>query len=101
MNFHAFLDWVREDLTYKAPELWPEAVWQHLAFIEATYPDGPARVETPASGLSDDEMVAAIELCRVVVDSPDPEPIKASLVRLRVLLDRFPGTPTTIEGAAA
>lgn len=51
--------------------------------------------------LSHDEMVAAIELCRVVVDSPDPEPIKASLGRLRVLLDRFPGTPTTIERNAA
>ncbi len=51
---------------------------------------------TPAP-LSHAEMVAAIELCRVVVESPDPEAIKASLGRLRILLDRFPGAVSEVD----
>ncbi len=56
---------------------------------------------TSPAPLSHDEMVEAIRLCTVVVESPDPEPIGSALGRLRVLLDRFPGTPTSTEGTAA
>ena len=99
MKLHAYIEWMHRDLAYKPPEGWPGVLAQHLRFMAATYPDVDAREDKPAA-LSDEEFMAAIELCRVVGYDENANVKGHALGRLRVLLDRFPGTPTSTEGAA-
>lgn len=49
MKLHEYVEWMREDLAYKAPETWPGVVTQHLSHIAATFPNVEAVRAGPRS----------------------------------------------------